>query len=120
MSSLRFAADENLNERLLLALLRRIPSLDVLRVRTIPLAGRPDEEVLAWAAAQGRVVITHDARTMPAEAWERVSRGMAMPGLIVVPDDAPARAAMEHLALLAEAGDPQDTRDRVLFLPTRE
>ena len=119
MSTLRFAADENLNERLLLALLRGLPSLDILRVRTTPLAGCTDEEVLAWAASGGRVVITHDGRTMPPAAWERVSRGMEMPGLVVVPGDAPPRAAVEQLTLLAGAGGPEDTRNRVLFLPTR-
>ena len=118
MSTLRFAADENLNERLLLALLRRLPSLDILRVRGTPVAGRTDDEVLAWAAAGGRVVITHDGRTMPPAAWERVSRGMEMPGLVVVPGDAPSRATVEQLTLLAGAGSPEDTRDRVLFLPT--
>lgn len=119
MSALRFAADENLNERLLLALLRRLPSLDILRVRSTPIAGCTDAEVLTWAAEGGRVVITHDERTMPPAAWERVSRGVEMPGLVVVPGDAPSRATVDQLTLLAGAGGPEDTRDRVLFLPTR-
>jgi hypothetical protein len=119
VSPLLFVADENLNERLLLALLRRLPSLDLLRVRSTPLAGRTDDEVLAWAATVGRVVITHDEKTMPAAAWERVSRGLEMPGLVVVPGDAPSRETVEQLTLLAGAGSPGDTRDRVLFLPAR-
>jgi hypothetical protein len=119
VSALLFAADENLNERLLLALLRRLSSLDIPRVRSTPVAGGTDDEVLAWAAAEGRIVITHDEKTMPPAAWERVSRGMEMPGVVVVPGDAPSRAAVEQLTLLAGAGGPEDTRDRVLFLPTR-
>lgn len=120
MSQLRFAADENLNERLVLALLRRLPSLDILRVRDTPVAAGSDGEVLAWAAAEGRIVITHDGRTMPAEAWVRIAAGLPLPGLVIVPGDAPARAILEHLALIAEAGAPGDVRDRVLFLPSRE
>lgn len=117
MSRLRFAADENLNERLVLALLRRLPSVDILRVRDSRVAACPDGEVLAWAAAEGRIVISHDERTMPAEAWDRIARGLPMPGLVIVPGDAPARAVLDQLSLLAGAGRPGDVRDQVLFLP---
>ena len=68
MSRVLFVADENLNERLVLALLRRVPQLDVVRVRDTSRAGSTDPDLLEWAAEEGRVLITHDARSMPSAA----------------------------------------------------
>jgi hypothetical protein len=117
VSALRFAADENLNERLLLALARRFPGLDVVRIRETRVVGGSDEEVLAWAAAEDRVLLTHDARTMPPRAWNRVAAGRAMPGLVVIPWNAPSGRVVEELSLLVAAGLPADLCDTVLFLP---
>ena len=117
MSALRFVADENLNERLVLAVLRRVDGWDFVRVRDVGRGGRTDADLLKWAARQGRIVITHDVRTMPKAAYARVSSRARMPGVLIVPTDAPAREVVEDLVLIAEAGKPADFRDRVAFLP---
>jgi len=44
--------------------------------------GRPDLEVLAWAAAEGRVLITNDRNTMVGFAYQRAAAGDLVPGLI--------------------------------------
>lgn len=59
---LRFAADENFNNDIVRGLLRRVPTLDVVRVQDVGLSGADDAAVLEWAAAQGRIVITHGGR----------------------------------------------------------
>jgi predicted nuclease of predicted toxin-antitoxin system len=57
---LRLAGDENFNHHIVTGLRRRISSVDILTVRTAGLKGTPDLGVLAWAAQEGRVVLTHD------------------------------------------------------------
>ena len=58
---LRLAADENLNNDIVRGLLRRRSNLDIVRVQDVGLSGADDPTVLAWAAQQGRVLITHDS-----------------------------------------------------------
>ena len=59
---IRFLADEDFNNDLLRALRRRRPVVDVVRVQDVGLSGRPDPDVLAWAAEQGRVLLTHQGK----------------------------------------------------------
>jgi len=63
-------------------LLRRLPSLDLVRVQDVDLNGKPDTIVLAWAAQENRLVMTHDFATMIDFANSRVADGLQMPGVI--------------------------------------
>ncbi len=83
----RLASDEDFNGRVVTALRRRDPRLDLQRVQDAGLAGAPDPTLLAWAAGHGRVLLTHDRRTMPRYAYDRVIAGLPMPGLLVVRND---------------------------------
>jgi predicted nuclease of predicted toxin-antitoxin system len=49
-------ADENLDGNIV----RGVRSVDIVRVQDVGLTGADDPTVLAWAADQGRVLITHD------------------------------------------------------------
>ena len=60
----RLLADENLNNDIVRGLLRRKPDLDIVRVQDVGLSGADDSTVLAWAAQQGRVLLTHDVTTI--------------------------------------------------------
>ena len=55
---LRLLADENLNNNIIRALRMREPELDILRVQDVGLAGQDDPTILAWAAAEQRLVVT--------------------------------------------------------------
>jgi predicted nuclease of predicted toxin-antitoxin system len=57
---LRPLADENFNSDIVRGLLLRQPNLDIARVQDVGLAGADDPEVLAWAAENNRIVLTHD------------------------------------------------------------
>jgi predicted nuclease of predicted toxin-antitoxin system len=57
---LRLLADENFNGSIIRGLLRRQPEMDVVRVQDVGLSGADDRLVLAWAANEGRVLLTHD------------------------------------------------------------
>ena len=81
-----FLTDENIEGSLLIQLRANLPEDDILDVREIGLDQTPDEEILQWAADNGRVVISHDVNTMRGLADDRVRNGLPMPGLILVLD----------------------------------
>jgi predicted nuclease of predicted toxin-antitoxin system len=43
-------------------MIRRCPDIDIGRAQDVGLGGKTDPEVLAWAAAESRVILTHDVR----------------------------------------------------------
>lgn len=79
--------------------------------------GSADPPVLAWAAEEGRVLLTHDTRTMGIHAYARVAAGEPMPGVVEIPDLMPIGQAIEAVLLLAELMHAEEIRDRVLRLP---
>jgi predicted nuclease of predicted toxin-antitoxin system len=72
---LRLATDEDLDNYLLRALLRRKPDLDIVRVQDAGLSATSDDRVLEWAASENRVLLTHDVNTMTRQAYSRISEG---------------------------------------------
>jgi hypothetical protein len=62
---IRFQADADLNEDIVLGLLRLEPSIDFQTADEAGLRGLSDDLVLKRAAEEGRVLATHDRRTMP-------------------------------------------------------
>jgi hypothetical protein len=109
--------DENLNHRILRGLLRVVPQLDYVLVPALGFKGANDPAVLELAAKEMRVLVTHDLRTIPKHAYERVKTGLPMPGVIAVPDDLPFGRAIEDLAILAECTTPSEVQSRVIYLP---
>lgn len=117
-SRTRFLADENFDGRLLRALQRRISDVDVLRVQDTHLAGADDPTVLEWAAAEGRVVLTHDLATFIGFACERLEAKLAMPGVIAVQTRGRSMGrVVEDLELLLTAAEPRDFGGQILFVP---
>lgn len=111
------AVDENFDHHVLRALARRVPELDFRTVQSAGIQGCDDAAVLAWAAREGRVLLTHDVRTVTRFAYERVARGEPMPGVLEVPSRATIGEVLEDLVLVVTCATAQDCRDRVLYLP---
>lgn len=63
--SIRFQADADLNQPIVLATIRRESSIDFQTAGAANLAGLADPQVLQKAAREGRILVTHDQRTMP-------------------------------------------------------
>jgi predicted nuclease of predicted toxin-antitoxin system len=61
----RFQADADLNQVIVAALLRRSSAVDSRSAANPSLKGLSDLEVLALAAAEMRILVTHDYKTMP-------------------------------------------------------
>lgn len=114
---IRLAADENFNGVIVGAVLGRQPDLDVAGVRDAGLAGADDPTVLEWTAREGRVLLTHDARTMPRFAHERVHRGLAMPGVFVIRLDVAVGRAVADILILATCSREGEWEGQVRYLP---
>lgn len=114
---LRFLTDEDFDGRVTSALLVRVPGLDLVRVQDVGLMHTPDQDILAWAAAEGRIVLTRDRSTMTAFAGGRVNAGQPMPGLFVVDQQAPLGRILNDLEVLAAASEMGEWRDQIIFVP---
>jgi hypothetical protein len=61
----RFQADADFNHKIVLGLRRREPSVDFLSAHDGGVVGIPDPVVLSIAAQSGRILVSHDRKTMP-------------------------------------------------------
>ena len=75
---IKLATDEDFNNRILRGLLRRNSRLDIRRKQDAELGHADDPQVLAWAASEGRVLLTHDASTLIGYVYERVRQELPM------------------------------------------
>ena len=116
---LRLAVDEDFDNRIVRGLLRLLPELDILRVQEAGLMGRSDPDILAWAAGEYRILLTHDASTMSRHAYARVESGNQMPGVFEVGQDVPIREAIEDLLLMATCSLDREYEGQVRYLPLR-
>ncbi len=117
MSRPRFLADHDLNEHILLGLMRREPLADILRAREAGIADRPDDEVLAFAAEQGRIVLSHDVNTMTAAARQRLAGRLPMAGLLLIRQGDPMGDILDSLVLVWSATQAEEWTGVMAFLP---
>jgi Domain of unknown function (DUF5615) len=114
---LKLVSDENFNGDILRGLYRQRPDLDVVRVQDIGLFASPDPDILARAAAEGRILLTHDRDTMLFHAYERVKAGHVMPGVFLVSDLMPIGQAIEEILLAVDCLTQEECKDFVRFFP---
>lgn len=114
---MKLLADENVRGAIVRGLLRHYPDLDLVRVQDVGLRTADDPTVLAWAAHEGRVVLTQDEETLIGYAYERVSAGLPMPGVIEVRQDVPLGVVIADLLLLLQTSLPDEWEGQVLYIP---
>jgi hypothetical protein len=114
---LRFLTDEDFDGRLTSALLAHVPGLDLVCVQEVGLMHTPDPDILAWAAAEGRIVLTHDRNTMTGFATTRVNAGQPMPRLFVVDRQTSLGRTLNDLEAMAAASEMDEWRDQIIFVP---
>ena len=114
---LKLVSDENFDGAVLRGLYRRRPTLDVVRVQDIGLNATPDPDILAWAAVEDRILLTHDRDTIPFCVYERVKAGQAMPGVFLVNDLMPIGQAIDEILLAVDCLSPEECKNFVRFFP---
>jgi predicted nuclease of predicted toxin-antitoxin system len=116
---IRFAADENFNHTITRGLIRQRPDLDIVRVQDVGLAGAEDEAALKWAASEGRVLLTQDAKTVTKLAFGRVRAAKPMPGVIEIRRKVAIAVAIEELLIVAECSQLGEWEGQALYVPLR-
>ena len=111
-----FLADVDLKRAIVDGVLRRDHNVDFKIAQQASLDGMADPEVLAFAALEGRVLVTHDVTTMPSH-FEEFVRQRQSPGVIITPQHMPVGQVIEALLLVVNAGNEADLRNCVLLLP---
>ena len=114
---LRLLADENFNGDVVRGLLRRQPDLEIVRVQDVGLAGADDPDILAWAAENNRIILTHDRATMADYAYARVAVGEAMAGVFIVNDRFPVGQAVDEIMLTVACSEQIEWSGRAVHLP---
>jgi hypothetical protein len=114
---IRFLADADLNEGIVAGCLRRESEMDFLSANDADLEGMPDPEVLALAAAQDRILVSHDFQTMPRHFGDFLQAGNSSPGVLLVLQRLPIGEAIEELVLIWGASAADEWQNRILKIP---
>jgi hypothetical protein len=117
MTGLCFLADEDLDNDILQGVVRRLPTLDIVRVQDAGLSGAADPEVLEWAARQNRILLTHDVSTMLTHARNRLIAGQSLPGVFAISQAIPVGLAIDEIVLLVECSLENEWAGQIRFLP---
>ena len=113
---LRFLADADLNHDVVKGVLRREPGIDFRAAAGAELRGLSDIEVLTFAASEGRVLVSHDRKTMP-RAFAEFVRTTRSPGVFILSQKVDHLAAIEALLLVWAASDAEEWTNRICALP---
>lgn len=114
--TVRYQADADLNQAIVTGVLRREPAIDFQSALTARLEGVKDPEVLAIAAQQERILVSHDRRTMPLEFAQFITNARSS-GVIIVSRKLPIELAIEELLLIWAASSAAEWVNRIAKLP---
>ena len=113
---LRFQADADLRPAILTGVRRSNPGIDFANATSFPPA-MSDPEVLKLAASAGRVLVTHDARTMQVHMADFV-RASHSPGVILIPQSLSIGSAVRDLLYLWDVLEENALRNVMCRLPS--
>lgn len=111
-----FQADADLRVPIIKGLRRREPSIDFMTASEAGLAGLDDSAVLALAASNGRMLVSHDVSTMPDE-FDRFIQSRTSPGVILKSQVMSYREAIEGLLRVWASTEAEDWQNVLSFLP---
>lgn len=113
---IRLQADADLSEDIVTGVLRREPRIDFRTAGEAGLRRLSDREVLSLAAQEGRILVSHDRKTMP-DHFADFLRTNTSPGLFIISQKVEVLAAIEALVLIWSASDSQEWLNSVCTLP---
>jgi hypothetical protein len=114
---LRLLIDHDFDQDILRGLLQRIPDLDAVTAYEVGLSEAPDPELLAWAAEEGRIIVTYDRRTMPGHAADRMAAGKTIAGVIVASRRMPIRQTIDELEVVVSCSEAGEWENIIRHLP---
>jgi len=114
---LRLLVDQDFDQDIMRGLARRTSEFDAITAFEAGISTLDDPELLRWAAEVGRIVVTHDRKTMPGHAARALAAGEKMAGVIVVPRKLPIAQAIEQLEIVVVCSEETEWKEVVKILP---
>jgi hypothetical protein len=112
----RLQADADFNHDIVRAVLRRDPTADFQSATDARLRGLDDLAVLAVAAEQGRILVTHDHKTMR-HHFATFIASTTSPGVLVIRQKVAVAEAAESLLEVLGASEAEEWLNRIAYLP---
>lgn len=78
-------------------------------------AAVPDERQLQHAVDEGRVLFSHDLKTLPGTVREAMASGMEFPGVVLC-DQRTTKELYDRLRYMLDNFDPETIRNSVVWL----
>ena len=114
----KFIADADLSQKIVIGVRRREPAIDFLTAQEGGTLGLSDPEVLALAAATGRVVVSSDQNTMPGH-FGKFRETNDSPGLIIVRQSVRLSRAIDEIILIWNDPSPESLRNDISWVRRR-
>ena len=114
--TVRYQADADLIQAIVSGVLRREPTIDFQTAFAAGLEGVKDPGVLAIAAEQERILVSHDRKTMPSEFASFIVSNQSS-GVIIVSRKLPTEVIIEELILIWAASSAEEWINRIAKLP---
>ena len=99
-----------------MGVLRQEPTIDFQTALAAGLEGVKDSEVLAIAAQQGRILVSHDRKTMPSGFAEFITTNHSA-GVIIISQKLSVEVAIEELLMIWAISSAEEWVDRIAKLP---
>jgi hypothetical protein len=113
---IRFQADADLDEDIVTGLRRRESGVDFQTASEAGLQGLDDKDVLARAAEEGRLLVSHDRKTMPHHFADFILNKESS-GLLIISQKTTTVAVIEELLLIWTASDAEEWINRIAVIP---
>ena len=116
--SIRFLADADLDYAIVQAVRSREPSIDFKSANDAGLEGFSDDKVLELAAGEGRLLVSHDKRTMSVHFAARIRSGLRSPGVLLAVPRATIGEVVESLLMIWSSSREEEWADQIHYLPS--
>jgi predicted nuclease of predicted toxin-antitoxin system len=118
MARPKFIADADLSDKIIAGVRRWEPSVDFLHASDGGTRGLSDPEVLALAAASGRIVVSSDQKTMPAH-FRQFLEAHESPGVINVPQAVVLARAIDAVLLVWKESGTEEFKNQLRWVQRR-
>ena len=93
--------------------------IDAVRVGDLPdlPLGSQDPDILLWAEANGRILVSRDEHTMKSYLADHLKAGGHSPGVFLIRRSSKVADVTFFLAAATHASEPADWQDHVSYIP---
>ena len=116
MDKVQFQADADLNQDIVTGVLHQQPTISFQTAHAAKSKGVQDADVLALAAQQKRILVTHDRRTMPTEFANFIVHNQSS-GVLIISRNTSLAIVIEELILIWSLTTADEWINRIAKIP---